>query len=333
MDDDDDRDQRPVRARAPRRARPTAARSRRSAGRTLVRLSLAPGYYEWASVPDLERQLTRLAKLLFVARMRAYYAARSQDFQQVFTREPAPTTPRTRSTCAPGLELVVEGQAAGGAVRHQRGRHGLLDGAPRPRPPATHGRARLLRGRLPRGDPAGGVAVRTGARAQARGLRQAGEKALHRARGRPPRGGRPVGVRGAGRGRRRGRRTRARVDGGHRRLRLRAHPDRPDRPGPRRADDRRGRPRPGGGRRDPRAAGRRQLGPGARRARPVRRGWRAGRPDRWRAAARRARAGRRRHDRQPRRPLSRRGRQGHRRLRPRHRVGGRRRARRTRSGR
>ena len=51
-------------------------------GRTHVRFTLAPGYYEWASVADLERQLTRLAKLLFVARMKAYYVARSRDFDQ-----------------------------------------------------------------------------------------------------------------------------------------------------------------------------------------------------------------------------------------------------------
>ena len=84
--------------------------------RTHVRLSLAPGYYEWASVPDLERQLTRLAKLLFVARMRAYYVARSQDFQQVFTREPAPTTPQDEEYVRARSELAVEGEALEGAV-------------------------------------------------------------------------------------------------------------------------------------------------------------------------------------------------------------------------
>ena len=86
-------------------------------GRTLVRLSLSPGYYEWASVADLERQLTRLAKLLFVARMRAYYVARSKDFEQQFTREPAPTTPRDEEYVRARSELVVDGVAAGGAIR------------------------------------------------------------------------------------------------------------------------------------------------------------------------------------------------------------------------
>ena len=86
-------------------------------GRTHVRMSLTPGYYEWASVTDLERQLTRLAKLLFVARMRAYYEARSRDFEQLFTREPAPTTPLDEAYVRARSEVVVEGDAAGGAVR------------------------------------------------------------------------------------------------------------------------------------------------------------------------------------------------------------------------
>ena len=86
-------------------------------GRTHVRMSLAPGYYEWASVTDLERQLTRLAKLLFVARMRAYYEARSRDFDQLFTREPAPTTPLDEAYVRARSEVAVEGEAAGGAVR------------------------------------------------------------------------------------------------------------------------------------------------------------------------------------------------------------------------
>ena len=81
-----------------------------------MRLSLSPGYYEWASVADLELQLTRLAKLLFVARMRAYYVARSQDFEQEFTREPAPTTPRDEEYVRARSELAVDGVAAGGAV-------------------------------------------------------------------------------------------------------------------------------------------------------------------------------------------------------------------------
>ncbi len=86
-------------------------------GRTHVRVSLAPGYYEWASVSDLERQLTRLAKLLFVARMKAYYAARSIDFGQTFTKESPPTSPADERYVRARSGLVVEGEAAGGAVR------------------------------------------------------------------------------------------------------------------------------------------------------------------------------------------------------------------------
>ena len=86
-------------------------------GRTHVQLSLAPGYYEWASVADLERQLTRLAKLLFVSRMKAYYAARSRDFGQTFTHESPPTSPRDEEYVRARSGLVVEGEAAGGAIR------------------------------------------------------------------------------------------------------------------------------------------------------------------------------------------------------------------------
>lgn len=86
-------------------------------GRTHVEFSLAAGYYEWASVTDLERQLTRLAKLLFVARMKAYYAARSRDFDQLYTRESPPTSREDHEYVRARSGLVVEGEAAGGAVR------------------------------------------------------------------------------------------------------------------------------------------------------------------------------------------------------------------------
>ena len=85
--------------------------------RTHVRMSLAPGSYEWASVTDLERQLRRLARLLFVARMRAYYEARSRDFEQLFPREPAPTSALDEAYVRARSEVVVEGEAFGGAVR------------------------------------------------------------------------------------------------------------------------------------------------------------------------------------------------------------------------
>jgi hypothetical protein len=86
-------------------------------GRSQVRFSLAAGYYDWASVPDLERQLTRLAKLLFVARMKAYYVARSRDFDQLFTKESPPTSREDQEYVRARSGLVVEGEAGGGAVR------------------------------------------------------------------------------------------------------------------------------------------------------------------------------------------------------------------------
>jgi hypothetical protein len=86
-------------------------------GRTHVELSLAPGYYAWASVADLERQLTRLARLLFVSRMKAYYVARSKDFGQLFTRESAPTSVRDQAYVRARAGVAVEGVAAGGTIR------------------------------------------------------------------------------------------------------------------------------------------------------------------------------------------------------------------------
>ena len=86
-------------------------------GRTQVRVTLAAGYYGWASAADLERQLTRLARLLFVARMKAYYVARSEDFGQTFTRESPPTSPRDEAYVRARSQLHVEGEAAGGAIR------------------------------------------------------------------------------------------------------------------------------------------------------------------------------------------------------------------------
>ncbi|MEO6512908.1 MAG: hypothetical protein ABIO16_18060 [Nocardioides sp.] len=86
-------------------------------GRAHVQFSLAAGYYGWASVADLERQLTRLAKLLFVARMKAYYVARSRDFGQLFTKESPPAGARDEQFVRARSGLVVEGEAAGGAVR------------------------------------------------------------------------------------------------------------------------------------------------------------------------------------------------------------------------
>jgi hypothetical protein len=98
-------------------ATPDGRASAAIAGRTRVRMSLAQGYYEWASVPDLERQLARLARLLFVSRMKAYYVARSLDFEQTFTREPAPTSPLDQAYVRARSELVAEGSAVDGAIR------------------------------------------------------------------------------------------------------------------------------------------------------------------------------------------------------------------------
>ncbi len=85
--------------------------------RTRVRFSLAPGYYEWVTVPDLEIQLTRLAKLLFVARMKEYYKARSRDFEMEVTKESPPVSARDHEYVRARAALAVEGVGGGGVVR------------------------------------------------------------------------------------------------------------------------------------------------------------------------------------------------------------------------
>ena len=76
-----------------------------------------PGYYEWVTVPDLEIQLTRLAKLLFVARMKEYYKARSRDFEMEVTKESPPVSARDHEYVRARAALAVEGVGGGGAVR------------------------------------------------------------------------------------------------------------------------------------------------------------------------------------------------------------------------
>jgi hypothetical protein len=78
-------------------------------GRSEVTVRLAPGYFHRASASDLEFQLTRLAKLLFVARMREYYRARSVAFDMDVRGEAPPTTEADRDFVEARGELVAEG--------------------------------------------------------------------------------------------------------------------------------------------------------------------------------------------------------------------------------
>lgn len=85
--------------------------------RSQVRISFAPGYYETASAPDIERQIVRLAKVAFARRMKEYYQVRSADFDETFTRESPPTTMRDHEYVRARSELVAEGSALDGRIQ------------------------------------------------------------------------------------------------------------------------------------------------------------------------------------------------------------------------
>ena len=85
-------------------------------GKTGVRVSFAPGYYEQASDVELERQFTRLAKLAFVERMRAYYRIRSEAFGREVTRESPPAGERDERFVDERSKLVATGTGAGGRI-------------------------------------------------------------------------------------------------------------------------------------------------------------------------------------------------------------------------
>lgn len=87
------------------------------AGRTDVTLSLAPGYWHRASVADLEWQLSRLARLLFAARTKAYHQIRSEDFGEPYTAEPPMIGRRDESYARARAELAVHGEATDGMIR------------------------------------------------------------------------------------------------------------------------------------------------------------------------------------------------------------------------
>ena len=88
-------------------------------GRARVTVSLAPGYWHRASASDLEWQLTRLGKLMFVARTREYQRIRSIDFGEPVSGERPALGRRDKEYREARSQLTVEGEAAEGAVRIQ----------------------------------------------------------------------------------------------------------------------------------------------------------------------------------------------------------------------
>ena len=96
---------------------PDGAVSASITDRVHVQVRLLPGYYDQATATDLERQLSRLGRLLFAARMKEYYKVRSQDFGELVTREPSPLGRQDEEYVDRRSRLVATGEAADGRVR------------------------------------------------------------------------------------------------------------------------------------------------------------------------------------------------------------------------
>jgi len=86
-------------------------------GRSTISFSLAPGVYERTAEPDMERRLTQLARLGFVARMRAYYALRSQGFGQTYTKEAPAVSPRDRQYVDERSRIIASGSSPDGRIQ------------------------------------------------------------------------------------------------------------------------------------------------------------------------------------------------------------------------
>lgn len=85
-------------------------------GSSSISVSMLPGYYERASAAQIEEQLARTARLVFVDRTKAFFDLRSQEHgdtvrpsQESLTREQAEFKRRR-------AELAVEGASDDGAV-------------------------------------------------------------------------------------------------------------------------------------------------------------------------------------------------------------------------
>lgn len=85
-------------------------------GRTTITVSFAPGYYQRTDEATLEWQFARLGKLLFVQRMRAYYAIRSEDFGEPVTRESPPEGARDEEFVRRRAELTATGTSSEGRI-------------------------------------------------------------------------------------------------------------------------------------------------------------------------------------------------------------------------
>ena len=80
-------------------------------GRTRVSLSFLPGVYQRADESELARELTNLAKLLWAARTREYYAIVSDVTGETRTQEAHAVNQRDVDFFAARDELVAEGRS------------------------------------------------------------------------------------------------------------------------------------------------------------------------------------------------------------------------------
>ena len=85
-------------------------------GRTDVSVSFAPGYYEQASDAALEEQFTRLARVLFAQRMKAYFRIRSEDFGETVTRESPPSSERDQRFVEERSRITATGTSPDGRI-------------------------------------------------------------------------------------------------------------------------------------------------------------------------------------------------------------------------
>ncbi|WP_117214158.1 hypothetical protein [Allorhizocola rhizosphaerae] len=85
-------------------------------GRSDVYVSFAPGYYRRVDRGDLEAHLASLARLLWVARMREYYALLSDALGMQVTGESPAISPRDVEYERQRDGLRAEGRASDGSV-------------------------------------------------------------------------------------------------------------------------------------------------------------------------------------------------------------------------
>jgi hypothetical protein len=84
--------------------------------RTEIRLTFGAGSYRRYSEQLLEQDLTSLARALWAGRMKAYYQAVSEAFEEPVSGERRPVTPRDVEYRNARDDLVARGESADGRI-------------------------------------------------------------------------------------------------------------------------------------------------------------------------------------------------------------------------